>query len=152
MFSIKGTISEFCLIFDRKPLGPSLSDTAVNKRPKSLQEFVLWALSSENPSIVGLAILSIAVSIQHLDSKIHGYIILRLSCLPGKLFHQYFELVGRLIVNDSEFASSSEGIEVIMMSGKLLMNLGLLLGEFFQKDGATRTWRSVSIFNLKTMY
>jgi hypothetical protein len=29
-------------------------------------------------------------------------------------------------VNDSEFASSREGIEVIMMSGKLLMNFGLL--------------------------
>jgi hypothetical protein len=113
-------------MWDRKPLGPWLSDTAVNEKSKSLHEFVLWALSSVDPSIVGLAILSIAVSIQQLDSKIHGYIIVRLPHLPGELFHQYFELVDRLIVNDSEFASSREGIEVIMMSGKLLMNFGLL--------------------------
>jgi hypothetical protein len=76
--------------------------------------------------MVGLAILSIAVSVQQLDSKKLGYIICRLPRMPGELFQEYFELVDRLIVNDSEFASTMEGIEVIMMSGKLLMNFGLL--------------------------
>jgi hypothetical protein len=126
IFSVNSPMSKLWLTFDRKPLRPWLSDTAASGKPKSLQEFALWALSSEDPSIVGLAILSIAVSIQHLDSKIHGYIIARLHCLPGELFHRYFELVDRLILNDSEFASSREGIAVIMMSGKLLMNFGLL--------------------------
>lgn len=124
--SINVTISELRLTIDRKPLGPWLSDSAANEKPKTLQEFVLWALSSEDPSIVGLGILSIAVSIQQLDSKTHSYIIVRLSRPAGELFHECFELVDRLIVNDSEFASSREGIEVIMMSGKLLMNFGLL--------------------------
>ena len=110
----------------RKPLGPWLSDSAAYEKPRTLQEFVLWALSSEDPSIVGLGILSIAVSIKHLDSKTHGYIIVRLPRPAGELFHDCFELVDRLIVNDSEFASSREGIEVIMMSAKLLMDFGLL--------------------------
>jgi hypothetical protein len=111
---------------DRKPLGPWLPDSISNEKPKTLQKFILWALSSEDPSIVGLGILSIAVSIQQLDSNTHGRIILRLPRPAGELFHEYFELVDRLIVNDSEFACSREGIEVIIMSGKLLMNFGLL--------------------------
>jgi hypothetical protein len=35
-------------------------------------------------------------------------------------------LVDRLIVNDSEYACSREGIEVMTMSGKIMMNMGLI--------------------------
>ncbi len=113
-------------MYDRKPLGPWLSGWAVPEKHKTLQDFVLWALNSEDPSIVGMGILSTPVSIQRLDCNLHKYIILRLPRPAGELFHKFFESVDRLIVNDSEFASSREGIEVIMMSGKLLMNFGLL--------------------------
>jgi hypothetical protein len=75
---------------------------------------------------VGLAILCIAVSIQQLDAAKHGPILLRLPRLPGEMFQEYFELVDRLIVNDSEYASSREGIEVFILSAKMLMNLGLI--------------------------
>lgn len=92
----------------------------------TLQEFILWAFGSDNPAVVGLAVLCTAVSIQQLDSKIHESIIQRLPRLTGELFQELFKLVDTFIVNDSEFACSREGIEVILMSAKILMNLGLI--------------------------
>ena len=42
------------------------------------------------------------------------------------MYQEYFDRVDRIIVNDSEYALSIEGIEVIIMSSKLMMNLGVI--------------------------
>lgn len=107
------------LNFSRRPLGPWLSASIGNKKTSTLQDFVLWALASSNPSIVGLAMLCIAVCLQQLDIRVHQYIIRQLPRLPGELFQQYFEKVDRLILNDSDYASTEEGIEATILSAKI---------------------------------
>lgn len=109
-----------------RPLGPWLLDSMAGAKHSTLQEFILWAFNSDDPSVVGMAVLCVAVSIQQLDYKFHGSVISHLPRLPGELFQELFEQVDNLIVNDSDYASTREGIEVIVMSGKTLMNLGLI--------------------------
>ena len=92
----------------------------------SLQQFVLWAINSEDPSIVGLAILCVSVSIQQLDTGEHESLLRRLPYPPGELVHEYFSHVEALIVNDTSYASTIEGISVILMSAKTLMNFGAI--------------------------
>jgi hypothetical protein len=80
---------------------------------------VLWALESASPSIVGLAMLCIAVCLQQLDTRVHQYIIRQLPRLPGELFQEYFEKVDCLILNDSDYVNTEEGIEVTILSAKI---------------------------------
>lgn len=66
-----------------------------------------------------MAMLCIAVCLQQLDTRVHQYIIRQLPRLPGTLFHEYFEKVDRLIINDSDYASTEEGIEAIMLAARI---------------------------------
>lgn len=63
--------------------------------------------------------LCVAVCLQQLDTRIHQYIIRQLPRLPGELFHEYLEKVDHLIINDSDYAGTKEGIEVIILSAKI---------------------------------
>jgi hypothetical protein len=63
--------------------------------------------------------LCVAVSLQQLDTRVHQYIIRQLPRLPGELFQEYFEKVDRLILNDSDYASTEEGIEATILSAKI---------------------------------
>lgn len=110
----------------RRPLGPYLPDSMAICKLDTLQEFVVWAATAVDPVIVGLGMLCISVSIQQLNSKTHEDIIRRLPHLPGRLFHKIFARVDSLIINDSDYASTRNGIEVIAMSAQMLMNLGLI--------------------------
>jgi hypothetical protein len=101
----------------RRPLGPWLS--ALIDESSTLQDFVLWAFESSNPSVAGLALLCIAVCLQQLDPRVHQYIIRQLPRLPGELFQEYFEKVDRLILNDSDYAGTEEGIEAAILSAKI---------------------------------
>jgi hypothetical protein len=103
----------------RRPLGPWLSASLGDTSTSTLPDFVLSALASPDPSIVGLALLCVAVSLQQLDTRVHQYIIRQLPRLPGALFQEYFEKVDHFIINDSDFASTEEGIGVIMLSSKI---------------------------------
>ncbi|TGO46707.1 hypothetical protein BCON_0311g00130 [Botryotinia convoluta] len=107
-----------------RPLGSILQSSTGNAN-STLPDFILWALESPDPSIIGIAILCIAVCLQQLDTRIHQYIIRQLPSLPGTLFQEYFEKVERLIVNDGDYASTKEGIETIVFAAKIYMNLGL---------------------------
>lgn len=103
----------------RRPLGPWLSASIGDGKTSTLPDFVLWAFDSSDPSIIGLAMLCVAVCLQQLDTRVHQYIIRQLPRLPGALFQEYFEKVERFIINDSDYASTEEGIEVIMFSAKI---------------------------------
>ncbi|KAG0647014.1 Dehydrocurvularin biosynthesis regulator [Hyphodiscus hymeniophilus] len=103
-----------------------LAHSTPAKKFDSLQEFVLWALNSKDPSIVGLGILCISVSIQQLGTDENETILCQLPHPPGVLVHEYFTRVEALIVNDTYYASTMEGISVILMSAKTLMNLGFI--------------------------
>ncbi|KAF7926572.1 hypothetical protein BELL_1035g00010 [Botrytis elliptica] len=107
-----------------RPLG-SMLQSSTGDVNSTLPDFILWALESPDPSIIGIAILCIAVCLQQLDTRIHQYIIRQLPSLPGTLFQEYFEKVERLIVNDGDYASTKEGIEAIVFAAKIYMNLGL---------------------------
>ncbi|THV54126.1 hypothetical protein BGAL_0034g00470 [Botrytis galanthina] len=107
-----------------RPLGSILLSSTGNAN-STLPDFILWALESPDPSIIGIAILCIAVCLQQLDTRIHQYIIRQLPSLPGTLFQEYFEKVERLVVNDGDYASTKEGIETIVFAAKIYMNLGL---------------------------
>jgi hypothetical protein len=107
------------LIVRRKPLGPWTSASIGDKNSSTIQDFVSYAFASSDPSIVGLAILSIAVCLQQLDTRVHRYILRQLPRLPGELFHEYFEKVDRLILNDSDYASSVAGIEALVLSATI---------------------------------
>ncbi|KAH8803446.1 hypothetical protein F5884DRAFT_507818 [Xylogone sp. PMI_703] len=96
------------------------------KQAETLESFVIRNLSSGCPQLIGLAILCIAVSVQQLDAETHYHLIRQLHSPPGELFHEYYDRVDRIIINDSEYASSLEGIEAIMMSSKMMMNLGAI--------------------------
>ncbi|KAE8448021.1 hypothetical protein EG329_009944 [Mollisiaceae sp. DMI_Dod_QoI] len=109
-----------------RPLGPwLLASIGDREKNSTLQDFTLWAFNSSDPSIVGLAMLCVAVCLQQLDTRVHQYIIRQLPRLPGELFQEYFEKVDRLIINDSDYASTEEGIEATILSAKIYMNLGL---------------------------
>lgn len=101
-----------------------------HKANSTLQDFVLWGFDSPNPSIIGLAVLCIAVCIQQLDTRVHQYLIRQLPHLPGELFQEYFEKVGRLILNDSDYASTEEGIQVTIFSAKIYS--AYKFGSFFR--------------------
>lgn len=89
-----------------------------DKQTSTLPDFVLWAFESPDPSIIGIAILCVAVCLQQLDTRVHQYIIRQLPGLPGTIFQEYFEKVDRLIINDSDYSSTEEGIEAIVFSAK----------------------------------
>lgn len=91
---------------------------------RTLQEFVSWAFSSNNPSLVGLAILCIGVSIQCLDRNAHAHIIHKLPGRPEDLARSYFDQVVSLIVEEMDHANSLDGIRVIMMMAAIFVNLG----------------------------
>ena len=63
--------------------------------------------------------LCIAVCLQQLDPRVHQYIIRQLPRLPGEIFQEYFEKVNCLIIKDSDYASTEEGIEVIILSATI---------------------------------
>jgi hypothetical protein len=96
-----------------------MSASIGDRETSTLQDFVHWALDSSDPSIVGLAMLCIAVCLQQLDTRVHQYIIRKLPRLPGELFHEYFEKVDRLILNDLDCASTEEGIEATILSATI---------------------------------
>lgn len=96
------------------------------KNIHTLQKFVAWALTSSEPPFAALGILSVAISLQQLDPKADEHIIRQLSHPPGVLFHEYFDRVNRLVINQNCYSTSRAGIEVIKMSAKTLMSLGLL--------------------------
>jgi hypothetical protein len=73
-----------------------------------------------------MAILCVSVSIQQLSPDDHELLLRRLPHPPGVLVREYFTQVEALIVNDSYYASTSEGISVILMSAKTQMNLGAI--------------------------
>jgi hypothetical protein len=96
-----------------------MSASIGDRNTSTLQDFVLWAFESSNPSIIGLAMLCIAVCLQQLDTRVHQYIIRQLPRSPGELFHEYFEKVDRLIISDSDYASTEEGIEATILSATI---------------------------------
>ncbi|EPE25581.1 Zn2/Cys6 DNA-binding protein [Glarea lozoyensis ATCC 20868] len=105
--------------------GPRLFTSVDDLHTSTLQDFVLWALESSDPSIVGLAMLCIAICLQHLDSRVHQFIIRKLPRLPGEIFQDYFESVDRLVLNDPDCASTGAGIEATILSATIHMNLGM---------------------------
>ncbi|ESZ97252.1 hypothetical protein SBOR_2375 [Sclerotinia borealis F-4128] len=107
------------------PLGSWLPASMADKNTSTLPDFVHWAFESHDPSIIGIAILCIAVCLQQLDTRVHQYIIRQLPGLPGALFQEYFEKVNRLVIDDSDYASTEEGIDAIVFSAKIYLNLGL---------------------------
>ena len=80
---------------------------------------MLWAFESPNPPVIGLGLLCIAICLQELDARVHQYIIRQIPHLPGELFQEYFEKVDRLILNDSDYASTEEGIQATILSAKI---------------------------------
>lgn len=107
------------LTFNRRPLGPWLSGSFGDRKNSTLPDLVLWALNSSDPSIIGLAILCVAVSLQQLDTIVHQYIIRQLPRLPGALFQEYFEKVNRFIISDSDYAGTDEGIDAMVLSATI---------------------------------
>jgi len=92
----------------------------------TLLEAINWCFSSGNPPLAALGILCIATCLQQLDSQSHKDIISQLHRPPGELFQAYLNRVTLYIINDNFYSSSYAGIEVILMTGKIYMNLGLL--------------------------
>jgi hypothetical protein len=103
----------------RRAVGPWLFTSVDELHTSTLQDFVLWALNSSDPSVVALAMLCIAISLQHLDSRVHQYIIRKLPRLPGEIFQDYFENVDRLVLNDPDCASTGAGIEATILSATI---------------------------------
>lgn len=101
-----------------------MSASIGDKNTSTIQDFVIYALASSDPSVIGLAILCIAVCLQQLDTRVHQYILRQLPRLPGELFQEYFEKVDRLILNDFDYASSAPGIEATILSATIYSKQG----------------------------
>ena len=107
----------------------------------TLQDFVIWAFDSLNPSIFGMSLLCIAVCLQQLDIRVHQYIVRQLPRLPGELFQEYFEKVDRLILNDSDYAGTEEGIEATILSAKIYSkNFPVFLFTTFNTNSCSEPW------------
>lgn len=102
-----------------RPLGSCISTSLDEKRTSTLPDFVLWALEFPDPSIVGLALLCIAVCLQQLDTRVHQFIIRQLPQPPGALFQEYVHRVDKYIIGDLDYAGTVEGVEVMALSAKI---------------------------------
>lgn len=107
------------LNLNRSPLGPWLAASIGDTKSSTLPDFVLWAIDSDNPAIVGIAMLCVAICLQQLDPRVHQYIVRQLPRSTEALFQAYFEKVDRLIVSDVEYSSTEEGIDALMLSAKI---------------------------------
>lgn len=114
------------LMSGRRPLGPWPIEFTVAAGYTTLQDFILFAYNSEIPAVVGLAILCIAESIRKLQvqTPAHAELIEQLPRPPQELFQILFELVDSLVNADSDFSNTREGIDCLLMSGKLFAGLG----------------------------
>jgi hypothetical protein len=107
----------------------------------TLQDFVIWAFDSLNPSIVSMSLLCIAVCLQQLDIRVHQYIVRQLPRLPGELFQEYFEKVDHLILNDSDYAGTEEGIEATILSAKIYSrDFSVFLFATFNTNSCSEPW------------
>ena len=77
------------------------------------------------PAVVGLAVLCIAECIRKLTMPTHEALIRQLPRPPQELFQILFERVDRLINTDSDFSNTKEGIDCLLMSGRLFQGLGM---------------------------
>ncbi|KAH9221733.1 hypothetical protein DL95DRAFT_327106, partial [Leptodontidium sp. 2 PMI_412] len=109
-----------------RAVGSWLKDALSQNGLHTLQEAMNWTLASSEPPIVALGILCLAICLQQLDAQIHESIIGQLPRPPGQLFHEYFDRVHRLIINHTGYSSTEPGVELIMLTAKTHMNLGLL--------------------------
>lgn len=98
----------------------------VNKKHETLQGFILWSFNSSDPSVVALGILCVVMSVGQLNGKDHSELLSRLPCPQNQLFHVLFEKINTLVISDSDYASTKEGIEVVAMSARICVNFGLI--------------------------
>lgn len=124
---IASILSATCSWWDTwRTVGNWLRESMAQKNVHTLQEFVNWTLASSDPPFASLGVLCIAISLEQLHASLHEHIIRQLPRSPGELFHEYFDRVYRLIINNNGYSNSRAGIEAIIMSSKTFMNLGLL--------------------------
>jgi hypothetical protein len=112
--------------YKRRPLGPWALDTFPDHKPTSFDEFVILDLNSDDPSVVALAVLCVSISIRQLNTTDHRHLISQLTRPPEILIQEYLGLVESLIVNDNDYASTREGVEVILLLGTTFMNFGII--------------------------
>ncbi|EJU00963.1 hypothetical protein DACRYDRAFT_89383 [Dacryopinax primogenitus] len=89
----------------------------------SLSAVLRRALSKGHPAIIAHALLCIAVTIQQLPGDF-DFSQLNLPLSADALMKHYMMLVQRLIVFDAEFASSLDGLDCMILQGRLHLNLG----------------------------
>ncbi|KAH7393635.1 hypothetical protein BKA64DRAFT_92610 [Cadophora sp. MPI-SDFR-AT-0126] len=109
-----------------RAVGSWLQDTLSLNNLHSLQETISWSLASSEPAVAALGLLCFAICLQQLDVQTHESIINQLPNPPGKLFHEYFDRVHRLVINNNAYSSTEPGVELILLAAKTCMNLGLL--------------------------
>ncbi|KAL2068458.1 hypothetical protein VTL71DRAFT_16556 [Oculimacula yallundae] len=109
-----------------RAVGSWLKNTLMQNNLHSLQEAISWTLASDDPPVAALGTLLLATCFQQLDSRAHESIIQQLPRSPGEIFHNYFDRIHRLILNDTTYLSSEAGVELLMTIAKTYMNLGLL--------------------------
>ncbi|KAG4442710.1 hypothetical protein IFR05_001817 [Cadophora sp. M221] len=109
-----------------RAVGSWLKDSLSQNGLHTLQEAMNWTLASSEPPVSALGILCLAICLQQLDARTHESIIRQLPRPPGELFHEYFDRVHRLVINHNGYSSTEPGVELIMLTAKIFMNLGLL--------------------------
>ncbi|MCJ1341442.1 hypothetical protein MMC09_006738 [Bachmanniomyces sp. S44760] len=90
---------------------------------QSLAQFVSWGFQQESPVTVALALQCLAISIKLIRPGIDDR-MLNLPLPPKELMEYYLGLVERHLISDNDYASSLEGIEVVVMQGKAYVDMG----------------------------
>ncbi|KAH7321992.1 hypothetical protein BKA65DRAFT_91840 [Rhexocercosporidium sp. MPI-PUGE-AT-0058] len=124
---IAAIVNATCSWWDTwRAIGSWLKDALCRENLHTLQEAMNWTLTSNEPPVAALGILCLATCLQQLDARTHDSIIRQLHRPPGKLFHDYFDRVHRLIINNNAYSSSEPGVELMMFTARTYMSLGLL--------------------------
>ncbi|KZT52969.1 hypothetical protein CALCODRAFT_486734 [Calocera cornea HHB12733] len=89
----------------------------------SLSLVLRRALDKGHPTLIAHALLCISITIQQLPGDF-DYALLSLPLDADALMKHYMMLVQRLIIFDAEFASSLDGLDCMILQGKLHLNLG----------------------------
>ena len=89
------------------------------EKQQSLQQFVKWGFGQENPTLMGIALLCVGISVQQLPPGAQ----VQISLPPHELMYHYMSCVERLIISEDEYAASFEGIQAMVLQAKCYSNL-----------------------------
>ena len=102
-----------------KGLFPEISTL---ENTETMQSFVTWAFDQESPVIVAIGLLCVGLCVRQLHSE--SLQASQLPLPPKLLMDRYMTVIERLVIADSDYVSSQDGLQLMQLQAKTYVNLG----------------------------